>query len=290
MQLLVVTGLSGAGKSQAIRVLEDLGWFCVDNLPPELLPKFTELLQVQERIDRVAVVVDVRGREFFSGIATALDVLEERQVGYRIVFLEAREEVLLHRFKETRRRHPLADTGRVLAAIREEQNLLSEVRGRANFILDTSDLTPKQLRAEVERIISQESGLARLMVQIVSFGFKFGVPLDADLLFDVRFLPNPNYVRELHQLTGRDPAVRDYVLQWPIAEQLLEHLVGLVNFLLPQYMAEGKSQLVLAIGCTGGQHRSVVIAQQLADRLAAPDRQIFVEHRDSDRAAAEQRA
>lgn len=290
MQLMVVTGLSGAGKSQVIRVLEDLGWFCVDNLPPELLPKFTELLDAQERIDRVAVVIDVRGRAFFEGIETALTGLEERRVNYRIIFLEARDEILLHRFQETRRRHPLAEEGRVIEAIGEERRRLHEVRGRAHFTLDTSDLTTKQLRGEVERIISQEAGLTRLLVQIVSFGFKRGVPLDADLLFDVRFLPNPNYVPELHRLTGRHPEVRDYVLGWPISHQLLGHLTSLVDFLLPQYMAEGKSQLVLAIGCTGGQHRSVVIAEQLAERIKAADRQIFVEHRDCERAAAEQKA
>ncbi len=283
MQFIVVTGLSGAGKSQAMHALEDMGFFCVDNLPSDLVGKFVELLDAQQRVDRVAVAIDVRGGAFFERAAAALTELEEHGVGYRILFLEAREEILLRRYKETRRRHPLATEGRVLEAIRLERQQLEEVRGRAHFTLDTSDLTPAQLRAELGRLFATDSSDNQLLVQIVSFGFKYGLPLDADLVFDVRFLPNPNYVPELRQKTGSDPEVRSYVLRWPVARELLAHLGSLIDFLLPQYAAEGKTQIVVAIGCTGGQHRSVVIAEDLARRLENPARRIGVQHRDRTR-------
>ncbi len=283
MQFIVVTGLSGAGKSQAMHVLEDMGFFCVDNMPSDLVAKFVELLDAQQRIDRVAVAIDVRGGEFFERAASALTELEEHGVSYRVLFLEARDEVLLRRYKETRRRHPLAQEGRVLEAIRLERQQLEEVRGRAHFTLDTSDLTTAQLRAELARLFSEDGEPDRLLVQIVSFGFKHGLPLDADLVFDVRFLPNPNYVPHLRPKTGQDDEVREYVLRWPITRQLLMHLGSLVDFLLPQYAAEGKTQLVVAIGCTGGQHRSVVIAEELARRLQDPSRRIGIEHRDCHR-------
>ncbi|MDA8344292.1 MAG: RNase adapter RapZ [Thermaerobacter sp.] len=284
MQFVVVTGLSGAGKSQAMHVLEDMGFFCVDNLPSDLVAKFVEILDAQQRIERVAVAIDVRGGAFFERAASALTELEEHGVPYRILFLEAREEVLLRRYKETRRRHPLATEGRVLEAIRLERQQLEEVRGRAHFTLDTSDLTPAQLRAELGRLFSQSGSQDQLLVQVVSFGFKHGLPLDADLVFDVRFLPNPNYIPKLQHKTGQDPDVQEYVLRWPIARQLLMHLGSLIDFLLPQYAAEGKTQLVVAIGCTGGQHRSVVIAEELARRLQDPSRRIGIEHRDCNRA------
>ncbi len=284
MQFVVVTGLSGAGKSQAMHVLEDMGFFCVDNLPSDLVAKFLELLDAQQRIERVAVAIDVRGGAFFERAAAALTELDEHGVSYRILFLEARDEVLLRRYKETRRRHPLAAEGRVLEAIRLERRQLEEVRGRAHVILDTSDLTTAQLRAELGRLFSQSGQQDQLLVQLVSFGFKHGLPLDADLVFDVRFLPNPNYVPQLQHKTGREEDVREYVLRWPVARQLLMHLGSLIDFLLPQYAAEGKTQLVVAVGCTGGQHRSVVIVEELARRLQSPGHRVGVEHRDCDRA------
>ncbi len=285
MDFVVVTGLSGAGKSQAMHALEDMGYFCVENLPPDLVGKFLELLDAQQRIDKVAVAIDTRGQAFFDRVLGALTALAERGIRYRILFLEAREEVLLHRYKETRRRHPLAAEGRVLEAIRLERHQLEEVRGWAHIVVDTSDLTPRQLRAELGRIFTEADGGDSLLVQLVSFGFKHGLPLDADLVFDVRFLPNPNYVQELRHRTGLDEEVREYVLHWPIAQELLMRLAGLIDFLLPQYSQEGKSQVVVAIGCTGGQHRSVVIVEELAQALRRSERRISVEHRDRARVA-----
>ena len=288
MEFIVVTGLSGAGKSQAMHALEDMGYFCVENLPPDLTGKFLELLDAQERIDKVAVAIDTRGQTFFDRVLAALTALAEHGIRYRILFLEAREEVLLRRYKETRRRHPLAAEGRILEAIRLERHQLEEVRGWAHIVVDTSDLTTRQLQAELGHIFDEGSGEGGLLVQLVSFGFKHGLPLDADLVFDVRFLPNPNYVQELRHRTGLEEDVREYVLRWPIAQDLLDHLVSLIEFLLPQYSQEGKSQVVVAIGCTGGQHRSVAIAEELARRLRESGRRISVEHRDSTRVAGAQ--
>lgn len=285
MEFIVVTGLSGAGKSQAVHALEDMGYFCVENLPPDLIGKFLELLDAQQRIQQVAVAIDTRGQAFFDRVRAALTALAERGIHYRILFLEAREEVLLHRYKETRRRHPLAAEGRVLEAIRLERRQLEEVRGWAHIVVDTSDLTPKQLRTELGRIFAAAGGENALLVQLVSFGFKHGLPLDADLVFDVRFLPNPNYVQELRHRTGLDEDVREYVLRWPIAQELLTHLATLIEFLLPQYSQEGKAQVVVAVGCTGGQHRSVVIAEELARSLRGSGRHISIEHRDRVRMA-----
>jgi len=285
MEFIVVTGLSGAGKSQAMHALEDMGYFCVENLPPDLIGKFLELLDAQQRIDKVAVAIDTRGQAFFDRVLAALTALAERGVRYRILFLEAREEVLLHRYKETRRRHPLAAEGRVLEAIRLERRQLEEVRGWAHIVVDTSDLTPRQLRTELGRIFAESGSEDALLVQLVSFGFKHGLPLDADLVFDVRFLPNPNYVQELRHRTGLDDEVREYVLRWPIAQELLTRLATLIEFLLPQYSQEGKSQVVVAIGCTGGQHRSVVVVEELALSLRGSGRRISVEHRDRVRLA-----
>ncbi len=285
MEFIVVTGLSGAGKSQAMHALEDMGYFCVENLPPDLIGKFLELLDAQQRIDKVAVAIDTRGQAFFDRVLAALTALAERGVRYRILFLEAREEVLLHRYKETRRRHPLAAEGRVLEAIRLERRQLEEVRGWAHIVVDTSDLTTRQLRTELGRIFAASGSEDALLVQLVSFGFKHGLPLDADLVFDVRFLPNPNYVQELRHRTGLDDEVREYVLRWPIAQELLTRLATLIEFLLPQYSQEGKSQVVVAIGCTGGQHRSVVVVEELALSLRGSGRRISVEHRDRVRVA-----
>ncbi len=287
MEFIVVTGLSGAGKSQAMHALEDMGYFCVENLPPDLTGKFLELLDAQERIDKVAVAIDTRGQTFFDRVLAALTTLAEHGTRYRILFLEAREEVLLRRYKETRRRHPLAAEGRILEAIRLERHQLEEVRGWAHIVVDTSDLTARQLQAELGRIFDEGGSEGGLLVQLVSFGFKHGLPLDADLVFDVRFLPNPNYVQELRHRTGLEEDVREYVLRWPIAQDLLAHLVSLIEFLLPQYSQEGKSQVVMAIGCTGGQHRSVAIAEELARRLRESGRRISVEHRDRARVGAQ---
>ena len=284
LRLVIVTGLSGAGKSQAIKSLEDLGFFCVDNLPPAFITKMAELCaQSGGRISRVALGIDLRGGEFFGSTLKALEELEEAGFPYEILFLEAADEVLVRRYKETRRRHPLAPQGRVLEGIREERERLQALRGHAPLIIDTSDLSPSQLREQVVQIFTGDQQQQRLILTIVSFGFKFGLPLDADLVFDVRFLPNPHYVESLRAHTGRHPAVREYVERWPVTRKFLRRLTGLLEFLLPHYITEGKTQLAIAVGCTGGKHRSVVVAEHLARVLREKGYTVLTEHRDADR-------
>lgn len=284
LRLVIVTGLSGAGKSQAIKSLEDLGFFCVDNLPPAFIPKMAELcVQSEGKISRVALGIDLRGGEFFDSTLKALEELEESGFPYQILFLEASDETLVRRYKETRRRHPLAPQGRVLEGIREERERLQALRGKASLIIDTSDLTPSRLRDQVVEIFTGDQQLQRMIVTVVSFGFKFGLPMDADLVFDVRFLPNPHYVEALREYTGRHPAVREYVERWPVTRRFMRRLVGLMEFLLPQYINEGKTQLAVAVGCTGGKHRSVVVAENLATALRGKGYSVLTEHRDADR-------
>ena len=287
LELVVVTGLSGAGKTQAIHALEDLGFFCVDNLPPALLAPFAELCrQADSPVRRVAVVMDVRGGDWFDQAVEALQELDRAGVFYRIVFLEASDETLVKRFKETRRRHPLAPQGRLLEGIRAERQRLGALRGRAHVILDTSELSPRQLRQRIADLLGGPE-TPRLIAHLVSFGFRYGLPADADLVFDVRFLPNPHYVPDLQPLTGLDDRVREYVLRWPSARRLLQQLEELLDFLLPHYVNEGKTQLTVAIGCTGGQHRSVVITEALAAHLRNQGHRVLVEHRDVERSLAE---
>ncbi len=285
IKFVIVTGLSGAGKSQAIHSLEDLGFFCVDNLPPDLIPKFAEICrQTDGKVGRIAVVVDIRGGEFFGGLRSALAELVAQGLPYQIVFLEANDETLVRRFKETRRRHPLVPTGRrLLEGIKEERRRLAEARDLANLILDTSGTTPVELRRKLGELLAEDSP-ARFPVQVVTFGFKHGLPLDADLVFDVRFLPNPYYVEDLCLLPGTEVAVREYVLKWPATRQLLEEILRFLDFLFPQYIREGKSQLVVAVGCTGGRHRSVVVGEYLADAWRKKGFAATVEHRDVERA------
>ncbi|HEY8498393.1 MAG TPA: RNase adapter RapZ [Limnochordales bacterium] len=287
---VIVTGLSGAGKTEAMRALEDLGFFCVDNLPPALIPTFAALCQQSGRIDKAALVSDARGGEFFHDLFQALRQLEEQGIWYRILFLEASDEALVRRFKETRRRHPLAPEGSILEGIRAERQLLEPLRGRAHFIIDTTALSPRQLREQVARQARQLSPTRGLSVTVVSFGYARGIPIDADLIFDVRFLPNPHYVPALQPLTGNDPAVAEYVLQWPLTQAFMERLYGLVDFLLPQFVSEGKQHLLIGIGCTGGQHRSVAVANELAAHLRRLGYDAVVEHRDVGRRLPEEPA
>ncbi len=278
-RFLIVTGLSGAGKSQALRSLEDMGYFCVDNLPPALMPRFAEIvLDPAGNVNRVAVVVDVRGGSFFKETVWALGELDRMGVPYEIVYLEASPDVLLRRFKETRRRHPLAPLGRVTEGLQEEAVRLEGLRGRAHHVIDTSNLSPLQLR----RLLADRFGdePERLLVYLVSFGFKHGLPLDADLVFDVRFLRNPHYVPSLQPLGGDEEPVRQYVLRRPASRQFLRRAWSLLRFLLPHYVREGKTQLTIAVGCTGGQHRSVVLVDVLAERLRAEGYKVYVQHRD----------
>jgi RNase adapter protein RapZ len=278
--LLIITGLSGAGKTVAVQSLEDLGYFCIDNLPPALIPKFAELIvQSQGKIAKVALVCDIRGGDFFTTLFEALREIEEQYgIPYHILFLETNDETLVRRYKETRRRHPLAPDGRVIDGITKERKMLEEIRGRADIIIDTSNLKPQELKNSiVKRFSSQEE--QHPAITIVSFGFKYGIPIDADLVFDVRFLPNPHYVDSLRPKTGQDPEVYDYVMKWPTTKQFVEKLVDLIDFLLPQFKKEGKSQIVIGIGCTGGKHRSVAIAEMLYDHLRHEEG-VQVSHRD----------
>lgn len=283
IRFVIVTGLSGAGKSEVSKCFEDLGYFCVDNLPPALIGKFAELcMQSDGRINRVALVVDIRGGGFFDDIAGALGELEEKGFAYEILFLEAQDQALVRRFKETRRRHPLSVSGSVLEGIRSERERLQELRGKATRIVDTTDLSVRDLRRQLTSAYGLSPGGDRFQVSIVSFGYKHGLPLDADLVFDVRFLPNPHYVESLHDLDGNERAVVDYVMKWPTAARFLNRLCDLMDFLLPQYRKEGRSGVLTAVGCTGGQHRSVVIANRLGEYLRERGYLVSIDHRDAE--------
>ncbi len=281
--------MSGAGKTQAIKFLEDLNFFCVDNLPPALMPKMAELaLQSEGKLSRLALGIDIRGGQFFDHIVNSLGDLEKAGFAYQILFMDASDETLVRRYKESRRRHPLAQQGRLLEGIRKERRLMQELRGRASKIIDTSTLKVTELRRELSDFFSQEHEGVGLHVNVVSFGFKHGAVLDADLLFDVRFLPNPHYVEDLKALTGETKQVQEYVMKWSVTQQFFKKLTGLIGFLLPQYIAEGKSQLTIAVGCTGGQHRSVCISCKLADWIRERGFSVSVEHRDAPRDAHEE--
>ncbi len=286
VRMLVITGLSGSGKSQALQSLEDLGYFCVDNLPPSLILKFAELCtQSQGKVKQAAIVCDLRGGEFFSSLAEALDELKLAGFNPEILFLEASDEVLVGRYKESRRRHPLSPSGGILEGIQMERQKLTELRGVAHKIIDTSDLTAPQLKHQVAELFGGEHhvGTARLAVSLVSFGYKYAIPLDVDLLIDVRFLPNPFYVSELRPLTGEDPQVQEYVFSNPIAQEFLNRYLNLLEYILPYYVKEGKRHLVIGVGCTGGQHRSVAIVEKLAIFLQENDYNVSVKHRDAAR-------
>ena len=283
VDFIIVTGMSGAGKSEVIKGLEDLGFFCVDNLPPALISKFAELCKHSGgEINKVAVVIDIRGRDFFDSLFEELASLEENGFAYRILFLEADTDILINRYKKTRRRHPLAPEGRISEAINLEREKLEEIRGKADKIIDTTNLGPKELRKDIKENFVSEEHQEQLTVSVVSFGFKYGAPSDADLMFDVRFLPNPHYVDSLRPLTGNDQRVQEYVLKWPVTKQFKNKLFNLIEFLLPQYIKEGKTHLTIAIGCTGGQHRSVTLANKLYQALE-DEYNVLIEHRDTDK-------
>ncbi|WP_174728670.1 RNase adapter RapZ [Mesobacillus harenae] len=279
-QMVIITGMSGAGKTVAIQSFEDLGFFCVDNLPPTLLPKFLELMKESgHKMNKVALVMDLRGREFFDSLFKALDDLAETSwVAPQVLFLEANDSTLVRRYKETRRSHPLAPSGLPLEGIAMERDLLEELKGRAQLIYNTSELKPRELR---EKILNEFSANKKIpfTVNLVSFGFKHGIPIDADLVFDVRFLPNPHYIEHMRPKTGLDEDVSSYVLKWNETNKFLEKVTELLSFMLPHYKREGKSQLVIAIGCTGGQHRSVALSEHIAAHFAS-DYRTVVTHRD----------
>ncbi|EIV90909.1 MULTISPECIES: RNase adapter RapZ [Frankia] len=280
LDLAIITGLSGAGRSTAAKCLEDLGWFVVDNLPPALLSTMAELgHRSGGAVSRIAVVVDVRGRAFFSDLRAAVAALDARGMHPRMLFLEASDDALIRRFDHVRRPHPLQGDERVVDGIGRERALLAELRGEADLVLDTTDLNVHELRSKIDAAFGQP-GANRLNATVVSFGYKYGLPLDADLVADCRFLPNPHWVEELRPYTGRDPQVRSYVLAQPGAQEFLDQYAALLRLVGEGYAREGKRYLTLAVGCTGGKHRSVAMAEQLGARLAADGVGVRVVHRD----------
>ncbi|HIT25648.1 MAG TPA: RNase adapter RapZ [Candidatus Enterenecus avicola] len=287
MELFIVSGLSGAGKSTVMSILEDSGYFCVDNLPPVLIPKFAELCQMgSEAHKRAAVVCDIRGGSSFDGLFEALETLDRMQVKYQILFVEADDQTIIKRYKETRRSHPLMETQGTLArAVQKERELMEPVRSRSNIVLRTDAMSTRKLRDRVlELVYPGRKKDSELNVCVTSFGFKYGLPMEADLVFDVRFLPNPFYVEGLRTQTGLDDGVRDYVFQFPQSNEFLEKLKDMIDFLLPQFVEEGKSMVVVAIGCTGGHHRSVAMTHALAQHVRELGYQVSENHRDMTRA------
>lgn len=268
IQLVVVTGMSGAGKTVAMQSFEDLGYFCVDNMPPALLGKFWELVKESGKISKVALVIDLRSRAFYDEIFGMLQELDDGNDNLRpkILFLDASDEELVARYKETRRAHPLAMDGRVLDGIQRERELLSEIKSKAQLVIDTSKISPRQLREELFLNFESDQSTA-FHVNVMSFGFKYGVPIDADIVMDVRFLPNPYYIKELREKTGNDQAVYDYVMNSEMTEEFYQQFIKMLRFVMPGYQKEGKSSVTIAIGCTGGQHRSVALANRIGEAL-----------------------
>ncbi len=269
MRFVIVTGMSGGGKATAIHMLEDAGFYCVDNLPVSLIEKFTELITMPDSgITKVVLGVDARAGQSFEGVAGIIDSMKEKGIPVEVLFMDASDEVLIKRYKETRRIHPMNVAGdRLEDGIHKERMVLAEVKKKADYIFDTSTLLTRELKIELDRIFVENAEYNSLMVNVMSFGFKHGIPSDADLVFDVRFLPNPYYIDELKHQTGNDKPVQDYVKSFPACGEFVDKLTDMLNFLIPGYVQEGKYQLVVAIGCTGGQHRSVTIANEIYDRL-----------------------
>lgn len=283
MRFVIVTGMSGAGKSTALKMLEDAGYFCVDNLPIALLEKFAQFISQgsQEGSPHVALGVDIRSGLDMKSMERALEEIRANGLEYQILFLDARDDILVKRYKETRRSHPLSRNGRVETGICEERSKLTFLKKQADYILDTSQLLTRELKGELDKIFVKNQGFKNLMITILSFGFKYGIPSDSDLVFDVRFLPNPYYVDNMRALSGNDQPVRDYVMGFEAAGRFLDKLEDLILFLIPNYILEGKNQLVVSIGCTGGKHRSVTLANALYQRLEKSEEYgIRIEHRD----------
>jgi len=282
MRFVIVTGMSGAGKSTALKMLEDAGYFCVDNLPLPLIPKFAELTFKQSiNVNDIAVGVDIRAGQALSELQHVLEDLVAGGFQYEILFLDSSDAVLVKRYKETRRSHPLAGEGRVDQGIAEERKMLEFIKKQADYIIDTSQLLTRELKSELDKIFVKNEGYNNLFITILSFGFKYGIPSDADLVFDVRFLPNPYYIEEIKHLTGNDQEIQNYVMGFEVANEFLNKLEDMIRFLIPNYITEGKNQLVIAIGCTGGKHRSVTLANKLSERLEQNrEYGLKVEHRD----------
>lgn len=285
MRFVIVTGMSGAGKSTVLKFLEDIGFFCVDNLPPSLIPKFVELCDnPASEIENVALGIDIRGGKRFSELFDFLEEAQGDSSKFEILFLDCSDDVILKRYKESRRNHPLSSKGeRLISGIHRERELLSHIRKRADYIVDTSNILTRHLRSQLSEIFLEEKGFDSLMITVLSFGFKYGIPSDADLVFDVRFIPNPFYIKELRELTGNDVAVRDYVMNCDEAKAFRDKLTDMIKFLIPNYIKEGKTQLVIAVGCTGGHHRSVTLANELHGFLKKEGHSVVIAHRDIDK-------
>jgi UPF0042 nucleotide-binding protein len=292
--LKIVTGMSGAGKTQVIQILEDLGFYCVDNLPPNLFEKFAELAeQSHNELEKIALVADVRGGKFFLDLINVLEDMKVRGMDFEIIYLEADDDALVRRFKETRRKHPLSHTGSVLSGIREERKRLQTIRGMADIVIDTSNLKASVLKERIVELVEGDGKQIRMSVSICSFGFKYGMPIDVDLVMDVRFLPNPYYIEEMRTLTGLNKPVRDYVIEKEVTQNFLKKYSSLLIDILPKYIEEGKKHLAIGIGCTGGQHRSVAIADELGKILTEAQKsgkydldgiEIRTNHRDVEKA------
>ena len=281
MNFIIVTGMSGAGKSSAINFFEDMGYYCVDNLPPTLIKSFADLIVAQQnKVSKVVLGIDTRGGGLFADLFSSLQELDELGHTYEIIFFDCSESELIKRYKETRRLHPLARGERVEEGIRKEQEILKEIKEKANHVIDTSYLLPKDTRGILYKIYCEDKAFDSMMITIVSFGFKYGIPIDADLVFDVRFAPNPYYIPDMRPCTGNDKIVSDYVMQFEVTQNFLEKLQDMMSFLIPNYRKEGKNQLVIAIGCTGGKHRSVTIANALYDFLQKKGHTVIKQHRD----------
>ncbi len=281
MEFVILTGLSGAGKSQAIKVLEDINYYCMDNMPPALLPNFAELCKGSSKeVNKVAVVADIRGGFFFKELFNSLEILKNKGIKYRILYLDASDDELVKRYKELRRPHPLSSTGTIIDGIQEERILLKEVKQKSDYIIDTSNMKLGRLKEEILSIFLSGKISHNLSVTIMSFGYKYGIPQDSDLVFDVRFLPNPYYIEELKYHTGNEIKVQDYVMGFETSVIFVEKLLNMLEFLMPLYVKEGKSNLVISIGCTGGKHRSVTISNKISDFLKEKNYRVLVAHRD----------
>ncbi len=282
MNFVIISGQSGAGKSQAKKTFEDFGYYCVDNLPPSLIPNFIELLeQNTEQIANIALVIDIRGGKFFKDLKTNLEVLRTKKYDFKIFYFEADDEVLLKRFKESRRTHPLDPSGRIEDAIEQEKTMLEALRDEADFVINTSHTTQAQLKTEITKHLESGSHALQMSLTFVSFGFKRGIPMDSDFVFDVRFLPNPFYIESLRGLTGNQTEVREYVLSFDESVAFLEHIKGMLNFAIPHFTKDGRSQLVVSVGCTGGQHRSVSFINALTDYYKGLGHHVTTVHRDA---------
>ncbi|MBQ2679528.1 MAG: RNase adapter RapZ [Firmicutes bacterium] len=281
MKLLIVTGMSGAGKSTVLKFLEDYNFFCIDNLPPALMMKFAELCYEKGwEIEKVAVGIDIRGGKLFDDFFNALEELKANGYDNKILFLDASDNVLVKRYKETRRLHPLSKGGTILAGITKERELLEDIKEKSDYIIDTSNILTRELKEQIKKIFIDNMDFENLMITVNSFGYKYGIPMDSDLVFDVRFLPNPFYIAELKEYTGNDDPVYNYVMGFEESNEFLEKVVNLLEFLIPYYIREGKNQLVISIGCTGGKHRSVTIAKALGNELICAGHSVIINHND----------